>query len=1136
MKRILTFLLCIVLCFYLIPIPLSAEGVLQYAAITQNTHGDEITYGLSTVASVSEAVYYPECSGVVVYSLDEEDPPTPVTDAFDGFEDKMVILSDVSFSGFINCRDLYLLGHAEMITDNMIISGSSDDGTPKPALSLSDLESPEVLMAALEGIGIKCTITSDANINSSESCNILEINPGVTLTISAPPSGNGVNIIEVSNTLIVNGSLIAEEGQILRIQEGCDTVTGLTLYDDDGNTVFDRIGEHMEMFEYHVGEGKWVRQSPGGPPQTNVNDNEFVVSYDDFTPDNGHTPEVKYQIDDGSEIPINRDQIIQFYQNGDSPVASISFSMKPAQFEDGSYETFYRVWIIQANDSEHPVEYGIEDEAVTYDNDTNTYFFTVTPVEKGSDYEGFRVEIFWTEETFNNEPGGGGEEPQNTYAINLDYNTNGGSILVDRFHGDGPRFESPGEQQFFENANVGVYFEPEPGYIIQGAYLDGAPLIDENTQEPVTEYIFENINANHTLSVTFTRLEYTITVTHSEHGQIEVQGGIEGIVDGSAVAYTVQHGDNIRFRFIPDNGYMVSEILADGQTENPWDEYEFNNIRENHTLHVVFDRIGDGSMHTITVSSSDGGTVEAQGLENGIVLIEDMFSLTFTFTPDPGYHLKSVIASEGYGEMDMTYYGVVYNEDGSFSLTLSDVSQNMTLDILFESENAEDITIKKYVVMENNDTPEKIAEALAREFGFITYAVDPAGINVENIDLSGIATVGYGTFDFSVTVGGVLIEDQGFIVPTHEYILFEFYGINDGEPVYEIRMLTPADIEDMIFSVPAMDSGSIRLYGVNGIRFEGVLSSDVHDAFIGGTRNECVVGRAFYRAQWHISNSYDIHDPQSLNLFGLNLIQDNAFCVEVAASSGEDEQRTYNWDLNRYAQLTTGSYTSDVFYGNNIFTLRPPTNGIGGVESLVIETGVFPGYTVTSDENNQYTLTFLSDFYDNITLTLLINGSVERELTIHRVGVDIQEVEKRPDSDYANVFHGTQNGTHITFNGQNNYQLFATYYIPDFGDTAPFGLYVTYTWANGTTTTQIITQTEITGNINTGSDFDGVFRDDGHNNYVSCCDYRLYTGPDNNEAPVRINVIVLRDNPLATDAFSGVYFGSGKGVEWSREQ
>ena len=281
-------------------------------------------------------------------------------------------------------------------------------------------------------------------------------------------------------------------------------------------------------------------------------------------------------------------------------------------------------------------------------------------------------------------------------------------------------------------------------------------------------------------------------------------------------------------------------------------------------------------------------------------------------------------------------------------------------------------------------------------------------------------------------------------------------------------------------------------------------------------------------------NAADGFDPHGLNLFGLNMIQDNAFCVQVAASDGEDEQRAYNWDLNKYAQLTTENYTSNVFFGNDIFTLRLPESGIGAVESLIIETGEFPGYTITSDADNHYTLTFLSDFYDNITLDLLINGSAERELTIRRVGVEIQEIEKRSDSDFANAFHGTQNGTQITFTGQNNYQLFAVYYIPDFGDTAPFGLYVTYTWANGTTTTQIISEPETDGNANTGPDFDGVFRDDGNNNFASCLRLPVVCRPEQELAPIKVNVIVLRDNPEA-QRFRRVYFGSGRGVEWRED-
>jgi hypothetical protein len=917
MKKTFALLLCIVLCFYFIPLPLSAADTIQYKAIIE-TGPDSFEVG--PAESVSDAVYSDQCTGVVVYSLDAGDEPLEISDNFDGFDNKTVILSNVSFNGYIPRDKLYLLGNAIVIAEDekMEITGISvDDEQPKDALTEGDLGSYENLENALSGAEKKYTITGELEIDYPLHVYDLEIKAGASLKIkpSEPSPGERYNNdIIVSHSLKVYGNLTAEEGQVLEIEEGCnveDTSEDFKLYDSDGNTEFTFTGENTETFDYSA-DGKWVRRPGGGPG------------------------------------------------------------------------------------------------------------------------------------------GPGGDDPQNT--------------------------------------------------------------------------------------------EYEITVTYSGEGQVEAQDGYEGEAVDSSTIYTLQQGENIRFRFFPDNGYKVSEILADDQQAELRDEYEFNNVTADHILHVEFGKKGDGTMHTITVTVHGSGSVEADGLDNGSVQVEDMFDHMFTFRPAQGWHLESAIVDKGMiSEMDMAYYGVRYNEDvdGSFfSLNLNEVSHDITLEITFESNNAEDITFKKYVVTADNNTSAEIAQALAREFGYINYTVVPEQITVEDesIDLSKINEVGYGTFNFSANIGGTTVEDQGYIVPTHEHILFEFYGFYDGEPVHEICVLTPEDIEKMEFGVPAMDSGSIKIYGANGVRLEGVMSSDVRDAFIDGTRNEAVFDEPFYRAEWHIANAVDMFEPEGLNIFGLNMIQDNAFCVQVAAASaGEGVQRTYEWDLNRYAQLTTGDYTSYVFFGNDIFTLRPPESGIGGVDSLEIMPGNSPGYTITEDEDNHYTITFLSDFYDEITLDLLINESAERKLTIHKVGVNIVEVEKHSDSDFGQVGHGTQSGTDITFNGQNNYQLFATYYIPDFGDTAPYGLYVTYTWANGTTTTQIISEPETGGNANTGPDFDGVFLDDVNDDFVSCCDYRLYSAPNKNAAPVKVNVIVLRDNPLDADTFGGVHFGSGSGVEWIRD-
>ncbi len=469
MKKTFVFLLCVALLFFFVPLPMSAAGTIQYKAILEP---EPNAYELKEATSVTDAVYKPQFSGVVVYSLDANGKPPNVTDNFPDFNDKILILSDVTITTYIGCGELYLFGNAQMNTGNMIISGSSQEGTPKPALNEADLTGSENLQNALDGAEKKHTITGDLEIDYPLFVYDLEIEEGAIVSIKA--SGVDPNGIIASHSIVVHGSLIAEEGQTLEIHEGCNTVVGLTLYEDDGTTVFTNYGSVTETFVYRADEGKWVLRPVESPP-IHFNDNHFQIRFDDFTPQNGQAPEVKCQIDNGNQTAVARDGTIQFFQNGDSTITSIAFSMKPAQFEDGNYEDFYRVRVTQGNAPGAPVEYNPESEELSFDSNTNTYSFTVTPVEKGSDYEGFWVDIFWTEEAYNSEQGGGGDpgsggDPQNTYNLNLDYNQEHGLVMLDRFDGNGSRGESPGNYVFNEGSNAGVQIEPSQGYKIQEVF------------------------------------------------------------------------------------------------------------------------------------------------------------------------------------------------------------------------------------------------------------------------------------------------------------------------------------------------------------------------------------------------------------------------------------------------------------------------------------------------------------------------------------------------------------------------------------------------------------------------------------------------------------------------------------------
>ena len=109
------------------------------------------------------------------------------------------------------------------------------------------------------------------------------------------------------------------------------------------------------------------------------NDNHFQILFDDWTPDNGHSPEVKYQIAGGDEITVTRDETVQFFQSAEDPV-DITFSMKPARFEDGNYETFYRVRVTHGNAPSNQLNTALR--VRSYFTAIQILILTVTPVKR----------------------------------------------------------------------------------------------------------------------------------------------------------------------------------------------------------------------------------------------------------------------------------------------------------------------------------------------------------------------------------------------------------------------------------------------------------------------------------------------------------------------------------------------------------------------------------------------------------------------------------------------------------------------------------------------------------------------------------------------------------------------------------
>jgi hypothetical protein len=452
----------------------------------------------------------------------------------------------------------------------------------------------------------------------------------------------------------------------------------------------------------------------------------------------------------------------------------------------------------------------------------------------------------------------------------------------------------------------------------------------------------------------------------------------------------------------------------------------------------------------------------------------------------------------------------------------------MDIEFVFEEEDIESLFENNFVVLEEEleeetESDSDLKESLIRQFGGYGYAISEGNITITDVDKEDIDNDDYGTFTFTVTPEGEgsPVAGAGYIVKSPTDIIFKLDDGNESV-IKVVRPSEDPDIDEL--AVPAMSSGTMEVFG-----YGNLVAAPMTDL----ERDEN--GRIklpFNCAQFHIFNFMPPGDG-NVNLYGFYVIQDDALCVRVSAKSGDTEQKTNQWDFNRYTNLKKGNDTSYVFFGNDEFILSTPPPGIGDVTSLEVETGDFGGYTIEANGDG-YSVNFLSDFYDDITVDLKING-LDRQIRIRRVGVDIVAYEWEEEaSEFATVSHGTQSSTIIDFSGNDKYKIYATYCIPENGDQAPYGLYVVYTWADGSKTTDIITEPCSTPAPMAYDIFsDGVFH---YANHADSCDYLLYSGESKAQAPVKINVTVLKGDPAASGSFSGVFFGSGAGVEWVKEE
>lgn len=120
-------------------------------------------------------------------------------------------------------------------------------------------------------------------------------------------------------------------------------------------------------------------------------------------------------------------------------------------------------------------------------------------------------------------------------------------------------------QTFTMNANA--------DYRVADVEVDGVSVGAKTT------YTFANVNAEHTIAVTFEEIPepvvYTITASTGANGNIVPSGKIE-----------VKEGDSKAFTMTPADGYAVEDVKVDGVSVGVRTAYTFTNVAADHTIAV----------------------------------------------------------------------------------------------------------------------------------------------------------------------------------------------------------------------------------------------------------------------------------------------------------------------------------------------------------------------------------------------------------------------------------------------------------------------------------------------------------------------------------------------------------------------
>jgi hypothetical protein len=321
---------------------------------------------------------------------------------------------------------------------------------------------------------------------------------------------------------------------------------------------------------------------------------------------------------------------------------------------------------------------------------------------------------------------------------------------------------------------------PDVGFLISDVKIDNI------SAGAISSYNFSNITSDHTLSVAFTPITFTITSGSKSGGSINPPG-----------TNTVNYGTDLVYSITPDIGFHIDDVMVDNKSVGPVTSYTFNDITFNHEISASFSVI----TYTIAAEANSGGSVNPAG--NTVVNYGSR--LTYSFTPDYGFRISDIKVNNISAGAISSYTFDNITADQNIKVTFSPIP---TYEISVESGEGGSISPSGSVVLfEGSDQSYEITPS--RDYRILDVIVDNHSLGAineftfSNITSNHTLSVRFTTSIEVKAYPNPFVEEIKIIIASPEGYLFDLSVADlSGKVIYAQKKTPGNEIIPLNLTIP----------------------------------------------------------------------------------------------------------------------------------------------------------------------------------------------------------------------------------------------------------------------------------------------------------------------------------------------